>query len=141
MAFAPYVHASVPLRLLDAVAPVAALGARYLSSGGARSVHDPVAGERMIAYRRSTPRLLVQLDRVVRAASASLPAVRQPVLFVQSRHDNRIPVSAAESAFGRLGSADKTLHWVQDTGHVLTVDYGHEALERLAADWLEGRLP
>jgi len=141
LAFAPYVHASVPLRLLDAVAPVAALGARYLSSGGARSVHDPVAGEQMIAYRRSTPGLLAQLDRVVRAASASLPSVRQPVLFVQSRQDNRIPVSSAASAFEKIGSTDKTLHWVQETGHVLTVDYGHEALERLTADWLEDRLP
>ena len=87
------------------------------------------------------PCRFAQLDRVVRAASASLPSVRQPVLFVQSRQDNRIPASVAASAFEKIGSTDKTLHWVQETGHVLTVDYGHEALERLTADWLEDRLP
>jgi len=140
IAFAPYLHASMPLRLMEAVAPVATLGARYVYGGGARSVHDPVAGERMIAFRRSTPRLLAQLDRVVRLAHAALPRVRQPVLVIQAREDNRIPAWAAAEAFGRLGSEDKTLHWVTGAGHVVTVDFGHEALERLAADWLERRL-
>jgi esterase/lipase len=62
------------------------------------------------------------------------------VLYLQSREDNRIPVHAAEEAFALIGSADKTLHWTTGNGHVLTVDYGHEVLEQLAADWLEPRL-
>jgi carboxylesterase len=138
--FAPYLHASMPLRLLRILAPIAALGARYLASGGGRSVHDPVASDAMIAYRRSTPRLLIELDRIVRMARAALPRVMQPVLVIQSREDNRIPLASAEEAFGRIGSPDKTLHWTTGNGHVVTVDHGHEAIEQLAADWLEARL-
>jgi carboxylesterase len=138
--FAPYLHASLPVELLRFVAPVAALGAKYLPAGGSRSVHDPDASAKMIAYRRSTPRLLVELEKIVRRARAALPLVRQPVLVVQSREDNRIPVSSAEAAFALIGSADKTLYWSSGGGHVVTVDFGHEEIERIAADWLEPRL-
>lgn len=140
MAFAPYLHVSRPVRALEFVAPVAALGARYVWGGARRSVHDPAAAARMIAYGRSTPRLLAQLDRIVRLAHAALPRVVQPVLVIQSREDNRIPVRSAEEAFAKVGATDKTLHWRTGSGHVVTMDYGHEALEQLAADWLETRL-
>ena len=138
--FAPYLHASLPVELLHFIAPVASLGAKYLPSGGTRSVHDPVAAQGMIAYRASTPRLVVELEQVVRHARKALPGVHQPVLVVQSREDNRIPASGAAAAFELIGSADKTLHWTTGNGHVVTVDYGHDEIERLVADWLESRL-
>jgi len=138
--FAPYLHASLSVDLLRFMAPVAAFGAKYLMGGGSKSVRDPVAAESMIAYRVSTPRLVVELEKVVTLARAALPRVRQPVLVVQSREDNRIPASSAAEAFAMIGSPDKTLHWTTGNGHVVTVDYGHEAVEQLAADWLEPRL-
>lgn len=140
MGFAPYLHASLPVEMLRFIAPVASLGAKYLMGGGSRSVHDPVAAEAMIAYRVSTPRLVVELEKVVMLARTQLPQVRQPVLVVQSREDNRIPVASAAAAFEMIGSSDKTLHWTTGSGHVLTVDYGHERIEQLVVSWLECRL-
>lgn len=140
VAFAPFLRRPMPALLLKAVAVVAAIGARYVWAGGSHSVKDPVAGASMIAYGRSTPRLLVELDRLVRIARAALPRVRQPVLVVQSREDNRIPAAAATEAFGLIGSPDKTLHWTSGSGHVVTVDYGHALIEQFAADWLEAHL-
>ena len=137
LTFAPYLHASIPLRLLGVLAPVATLGARYVAGGGTRSVHDPVAADAMIAYRRSTPQLLLHVEHVVDRARAALPRVRQPVLVLQSREDNRIPAESAEEAFGLVGSADKTLQWTEGNGHVITVDYGHDEIAEWAAQWLE----
>jgi esterase/lipase len=94
----------------------------------------------MIAYRRSTPRLVVELEKLTKLARAGLSHVRQPVLVVQSREDNRIPPAAAQASFELIASTDKTLHWTTGNGHVVTLDYGHEAIERLVADWLEPRL-
>jgi carboxylesterase len=139
--FAPYLRASIPLELLHFIAPVASLGAKYLGGGGSRSVHDPAAAEAMIAYRVSTPRVVVELEKVVLLARKSLAQVRQPVLVVQSREDNRIPAASAAEAFGLIGSSDKTLHWTTGNGHVVTVDYGHEAIEQLVGDWLAARVP
>lgn len=138
---APYLHLSRPLRLALWFSPLAALGARYISGGGARSVHDPAAARGMIAYRTSTPRLLRELAAVARRASAVLPRVHAPTLVIQSREDNRISTKAANLAFERIGSSDKSLSWVTGAGHVITVDYGHEALEQQIASWLETRLP
>lgn len=138
---APYLHLSRPLRVLLALSPLAALGARYMSGGGGRSVHDTAAGSTMIAYRTSTPRLVRELAAVARQASAVLPQVHQPVLIVQSREDNRIRAQSTQRMFDRIGSTDKSLAWVTGAGHVITVDYGHEAVERDVAAWLEKRLP
>lgn len=138
---APYLHVSPAMALVTALSPVAALGARYIAGGGGRSIHAPVAAASIIAYRLSTPRLLRELSRVVSRSAGVLPAVRQPVLVVQSREDNRIPVRSAQWAFDRVGSTDKTIDWVTGAGHVLTLDHGHAALEHRVIDWLGERLP
>lgn len=140
VAIAPYLHLSRPMQTMLFFAPIAAIGARYMSGGGGRSIHDPVAAAGIIAYRRSTPRLLVELARLTRRAYDALPSVRQPVLMVQSREDNRIPVRSATRAFERVGSHEKTLDWVTGTGHVLTLDYGHEAMEARIVAWLSNHL-
>jgi carboxylesterase len=138
--FAPYLHATIPVELLHFIAPVASFGAKYLAGGGARSVHDPVAADAMIAYRMSTPRLVIELEKVVVLARKGLASVKQPVLVIQSREDNRIPAASAAAAFEMIGSADKTMRWTTGNGHVVTVDYGHEEIERVVADWLAERL-
>jgi len=138
--FAPYLHASLAVALLQFIAPVASFGAKYFASGGAASVHDPVAADEMIAYRVSTPRLAVELEKIVRLTRKGLSRVQQPVLVVQSREDNRIPADSAAATFKMIGSNDKTLHWTTGNGHVVTVDYGHEAIEKVVTAWLESRL-
>lgn len=135
---APYLRLSGPMRVLLALSPVAELGAKYVSGGGQRSVHDPEAADRMIAYRQSTPHLLRELSLVAHRAFDALPRVSQPVLFIQSREDNRIPSRLAEEAFARIGSDDKVLEWRTGAGHVLTVDYGHDEVERMVVAWLAG---
>ena len=140
VAIAPYLHLSRPMETMLLLTPVASIGARYMSGGGGKSIHDPVAAAGIIAYRRSTPRLLVELARLTRRAYDSLSSVRQPVLMVQSREDNRIPIESATRAFERIGSHEKTLDWVTGTGHVLTLDYGHEAMEKRIVAWLSRHL-
>jgi carboxylesterase len=138
---APYLHVPAMMRALLVFGPVAAVGARYLRGGGGRSIHDPDAAARIIAYRASTPRLARELARVAHLAATTLPRVRQPTLFIQSREDNRIPSRATEQAFAAVGASDKSLLWVEGAGHVITVDYGHERVERDVVQWLSNRLP
>lgn len=140
VAFAPYLHRSPALIWLRLVGPLAALGARWVASGGQSSIRDPVAAQRIIAYRMATPRLLRELARVTRDARDALPRVRQPVLVLQSSEDIRIPAASAERAFTTIGSSDKTLEWLSGTGHVISVDFGHEAVERRVVEWLGTRL-
>jgi len=136
---APYLYLSRATEVLLSLARISVIGAKYVTRGGGRSLHDPIAAAKIIAYRASTPRLLRELARVTRAANDALPSVRQPVLVVQSRSDNRIPVRSAARAFRQIGSSDKTIDWVTGAGHVLTLDYGHQAMEERIAAWLATR--
>jgi len=140
--FAPFLVHSRRLGAIAKLWPLITLGVKYLTGGSAtRAVRDPEARASLIAYGCSTPRLLREVQRVVRRARAALPAVRQPVWIAQSSDDYRIPDEQAQGAFDLLRSGDKRLYWTTGNGHVITVDHGHEELSAEAARWLESRLP
>jgi carboxylesterase len=140
--FAPFLVHSRQLGAIAATWPLVNLWTKYLTGGKTtRSIRDPEAREAIIAYRCSTPRLLREIQRVVRQARAALPNVTQPVFMAQSADDYRIPPSQAQDAFNALGSTDKHLHWTTGNGHVITMDYGHEELSAEAVQWLELRVP
>lgn len=139
--FAPFLVHSRRLGAIAASWPLLALWTKYLTGGSAtRSIRDPEAREAIIAYRCSTPRLLNEVRQVVLRARAVLPAVHQPVFMAQSGDDYRISRAQAQDAFARLGARDKELHWTTGNGHVITMDFGHEALSRAAATWLGARV-
>lgn len=133
---APYL--SMPTRLRRAARMHYALGALvpYLRGGGERSIRDPAEVSRNLAYGFTTPRLVFELSRIVARARAAAPRVSAPTLVVQSRQDNRIPSDAAERAFALFASAERRLLWTEGNGHIITVDYGHQAIFAAVRDWL-----
>lgn len=140
--FSPFLVHSRLLGVIAALWPLVSCGTKYLTGGGAgRSIRDPQARAAMIAYGCSTPRLMREVQRVTQRARAALPRVHQPVWIAQSNDDYRIPAAQAQRAFDHLGSGDKRLHWTTGNGHVITVDYGHDALSAEAMRWLESRVP
>lgn len=110
---------------------------RALDPAGPRSIHDPVEGERSLAYGVFTPAALRALRTTVRRAVAALPNVAAPTLMIQSREDNRIAPADAQRGFDRLGTDEKQLVWITGAGHVITVDYGRERVFELLADWFD----
>lgn len=111
----------------------------YFPTGGRRSVHDAAAAARGLGHGIMTPAALRALYETMIAGRDALPAVKSPTLLVQSREDNRIAASSAERAFAALGPAEKELVWIEGAGHVITVDFGHERVFALVADWLDAR--
>ena len=133
---APYLGLPPWLRVAAVLSRAAGLVVPYFSSEDNRSIRDPEAAAKGLAYGVFTPEALRALRAVSAAAAAALPRVRTPTLIVQSRQDNRVAPAVAERALARVGAADKRLDWVSDGGHVITVDYGKERVFALAADWL-----
>lgn len=134
---APYL--SMPTRLRRAASTHTALGAivPYLRGGGEWSIRDPAEVARNLSYGFTTPRLVFELVRVVDRARAAAPKVTVPTLVVQSRQDHRIPPDAAERAFNLFTARDRHLLWTEGNGHVITVDYGRQAVFAAVAEWLE----
>jgi carboxylesterase len=144
-------HAEAPVLVL--LAPLLSLsralerGARWwwlvalvrplMESADERSILDPEARARARGYGILPVRLVPQLVGLVRAACAALPRVRQPVRVIQSREDNRVTPAGTEAALRTIGSREVELCWRGGAGHVVSVDYGHEEVWVLVADWLE----
>jgi carboxylesterase len=134
---APYL--SMPTRLRRAARAHYLLGILfpYLRGGGERSIRDPAEAARNLAYGFTTPRLVFELARVVDYARAAAPTVAAPTLVVQSRQDHRVPPDAAERAFALVTARERRLVWTEGNGHILTVDYGRQAVFAVVIDWLE----
>lgn len=136
---APYIDMPRAVQRLARTTPYWRWLLPYFPTGGQRSVHDPVAAARGLSHGIMTPAALRALYESMTAGRDALPLVRSPILMVQSREDNRIAASSAERAFATLGAPEKELVWVDGAGHVITVDFGHERVFALVADWLDAR--
>jgi len=139
--FAPMLFIPRPMQVAVSTARLWSLFTRYLSGRGGRSIRDPEAQAQMISYGCSSRRSLEALERIARAMIVRLGFVHVPVLFVQSREDNRLPHDQSKRALARIASDDRTAHWVEGAGHVLTVDYGWEQLADRTVAWLDARFP
>jgi carboxylesterase len=106
-------------------------------SGDGVSLLDPVERERNVAYGVFSAAALRALRVTVQRAITAAPRVVAPTLFVQSRQDNRISIVDAERAFERLGSRQKRLEWVNSGAHVITVDYGRDAVIASLTAWMQ----
>jgi carboxylesterase len=109
----------------------------YVSSRSRGSIRDREAAERALGHGILPPSALRAFYDVVNDAVSVLGRVCSPTLVVHSRNDNRTSATSAERRFSQLGSAEKRLEWVEESAHVITVDYGHERVFQLTSDWLE----
>ena len=137
---APYLSMPTRLRRAANFHHLLAVVLPYLRGGGERSIRDPSEVARSLAYGFTTPRLVFELARVVNYARAAAPSVSAPTLVVQSRQDNRIPADAAERAFSLFTARERRMMWTEGNGHIITVDYGRQAIFAAVADWLEAHV-
>jgi len=109
------------------------------AGAGGRSIHDESVRGQQIAYRCSSRGSLKALAGVAAAVGRALPGVRTPTLVFHSEEDNRIPAPVARAALEGLRPAEREVVWVRGAGHVITVDFGWEAIVERTVEWLAGR--
>jgi carboxylesterase len=56
----------------------------------------------------------------------SLPKVSVPVLLIHSRADGGVPPENMQRIYDALGSTDKSMLWLENSGHVVTRDQERE---------------
>lgn len=146
----PEIAGSIPmaptLKVYNRLMPLA-LGLRYLlkynplGAIGDDDLGDPEAIERIWCYDE-TPMWgaaeVYLLQRVVREA---LPRIHQPILIFQGRRDAQLPAQAAEMVYDHVASTDKTLVWLERSGHNLLVDGERESVWAQSYAWLMERVP
>ncbi len=133
---APYLGMTAGMRLRTRIASVLQLFRPYLrSDGGERSIHDPEARRHSLGPRVVTGQALSGLRTIACAAHRALPMLNAPVLYLQSREDNRISGKDAARYFGRIGSPEKRIRWLGGCGHVISDDYCREEVAKETTEW------
>ncbi|MCC6191943.1 MAG: alpha/beta fold hydrolase [Anaerolineales bacterium] len=87
---------------------------------------DPNADPGHVAYPRYPVRAVAELRALLAAVDALLPALRVPALVIHSQGDASVPMANGEYIYQRLGSADKQLLRLRQSGHILTEDVERE---------------
>jgi carboxylesterase len=120
---------SVLARLLQFVIPF------HANTGSDQSIHDAAARSRTLGTGVVTGSSMMALRDISLRAQRALPKLRMPVLYLQSRLDNRLSVANAEAQFARIGSAVKEQRWLTGCGHIITVDFCKDEVARQTVAW------
>ncbi|MGV3708165.1 MAG: alpha/beta hydrolase [Gemmatimonas sp.] len=120
---------SVLARLLQFVIPY------HANTGSDQSIHDAVARARTLGTGVVTGSSMMALRDIALRAQRALPKLRMPVLYLQSRLDNRLSVANAEAQYSRIGSAVKAQRWLTGCGHIITVDFCKDEVARQTIEW------
>ena len=97
---------------------------------------DKPAYQDHIHYPQNPVRSIGQLNRLLAEMRAALPGVKVPVLLIHSRDDEAVLPDSMPSIYNDLGCADKSMLWIEKSGHVITRDAQRETVFKAAADFV-----
>ena len=72
-----------------------------------------------VSYPENPLRSIAELPPLLAEMRAALPKVKVPALLVHSRNDTYVPADSMEKIYHALGSKDKKMMWVTESGHVI----------------------
>jgi len=101
---------------------------------------DPQASRRIWSYDRYPTFGVHETGKLIREVKRLLPRIVSPLLIVHSRLDRRIRPESAQFVYDRVGSADKEVLMVDNSGHVLTVDGEWERVAERTYQFIQARL-
>lgn len=80
---------------------------------------DKEAWRDHVSYPENPVRSIAELPPLLDEMRASLPDVSVPTLLVHSRNDSYVPADSMEKIYNALGTTDKEMMWVIESGHVI----------------------
>jgi len=119
-----------PLALLGRVFP-------FLPKPPPMDYRDREAARNHLTYPVLPVRAITETARLLTVMRARLAEVRVPVLLMHSIKDGGVSPDNARSIFEQLGTADKQLVWLENSGHVVTVEPAHRQVYESAAEFVE----
>jgi carboxylesterase len=121
---------ATPLRLRWVDRIGARLLARFRESiPKTSSIRDPDALRRHPGTDRMPLRAVLQLFRLQRLVREDLARVTAPIHAIFSRLDPTVPIGNADRILGAVGSARRTVRYLERSFHVVTVDVEREAVQ------------
>jgi carboxylesterase len=127
----PLMPATLLLRYLFKYNPLGPMGEDDLS--------DPQGSERVWCYDETPLWGASQVYLLQRNVRRMLPKVGQPILIVQGRRDKHLDPRAAQVVYDSVASTDRTVIWLEHSGHNLLIDGERESVWALSYEWMMDR--
>jgi carboxylesterase len=108
----------------------------YLEKGQSDS-QDPEALKGHISYHANPTRSIGELIDLLAEMRASLPKVKTPALLMHSHNDQYVASENLTNIYNDLGSADKTMLWLENSGHVIPREPEREIAFKAASDFID----
>ena len=102
---------------------------------------DPRAAAGHVEYPQHPTRSIAELRDLLVVMRSGLAQIRCPMLLIQSRNDRVVTPDNMERIYKELGTADKTMFWVEKSGHVITRDLERQRVFEAAADFVRRVYP
>jgi carboxylesterase len=106
-------------------------------SAGKSDAVDPAANERLSTYAVTPTHGAHEVYKLMRAVPGLLPQVTAPALIVHSTGDRSIAPHSAQRTYDRIGSADKALVTLHNSGHNILVDAEWETVASKTYQFIE----
>ncbi|NOY97977.1 MAG: alpha/beta fold hydrolase [Chloroflexi bacterium] len=97
---------------------------------------DKEAWREHVSYPQNPVRSIAELPPLLAEMRAALPRVEVPVLLVHSRNDTYVPSDSMQNIYDALGTPDKQMMWVTESGHVIPREPAKEQVFKAAADFI-----
>ncbi len=81
---------------------------------------DPQVAHNHVSYPTYPTRSTAELVDLLAAMRAALPQMQVPALLMQSKTDTTIPSHSMTTIYAQLGSNQKEMLWIENSGHVIT---------------------
>ncbi len=100
----------------------AVIGSYLLAPFMPHMAKGPMLEEFWQGYKVNPLKALTQLHKLQRQVRPRLPHIQQPLLIVQGRLDTTIDLRGVEQLYQQIGSQNKELHWMENSGHMVIID-------------------
>jgi carboxylesterase len=106
---------------------------------GERDLTDPEADLRLWSYEDNPVIAAHELLRLIRQVRRLLPQVTCPSLIIHTTLDRAIHPNSARFTYERIGSIDKELITLHNSGHCITVDSEWEFVAQKTCEFIQAR--
>jgi carboxylesterase len=107
---------------------------------GDTDLGDPAANERSWCYDQLPLCGAAEVYLLQRRVNSILSRIHQPILIFQGRRDAHLQPRAAQVLYDRVASTDKTLVWLEKSGHNLLIDGERESVWAQSYAWIRSHV-
>jgi carboxylesterase len=89
-----------------------------------------------VCYDRTPLKSVASLLELIKHVDGLIPQVHTPALIVQSQNDRTVRPKSARHIYELISSREKTLMWLEQSGHIVTLDSERSTVFQAVDDFL-----